>query len=307
MSGEQAQRDTKGDRLKQLRSFYHAARLKSISRAAERVFLSQPAVSRQVRTLEKELAVALFDRRGPRFFLTSAGEQLYHFVRPLVEGLDRLPDTFTEQYRGVASHDLHLAAGQSTATHVLPRFLKRFRERHPEIRINVRIADGRERMRWLRAYEVDVVFAAVDVPPPDIEFRPIFSSESVFITPEDHPLAGRESVEFAEAVAYPAVTHPASHYVTQVSDVILRQHGHSANAVLEVDGWNAIKLYVEAGVGISVVPDICVDEEDRVWSIPASRYFPSRVYGVLTRRDEIFSLAANWFIQIVDESPSDNS
>ena len=307
MSGEQAQRYTRGDWLKQLRSFCHVAHLKSISRAAERVSLGQPAVSRQVRMLEEKLAVALLDRRGPRIFLTSAGEQLYHFARPLVEGLDRLPDTFTEQYRGVASHDLHLAASQSTAAHMLPRFLKRFRERHPEIRINVRIDDGRERMRWLRAYEVDVVVAAVDVPPPDIGFRPIFSSESVFITPEDHPLAGRESVEFAEAVAYPMVTHPASHYIAQTSDIILRLHGHIANTILEVEGWNAIKLYVEAGVGISIVPDIHVHEEDRVWSIPASRYFPSRVYGVLTRRDEIFSLAASWFIQIVDELSSEHS
>ena len=307
MSGEQAQRYTRGDWLKQLRSFCHVAHLKSISRAAERVYLSQPAVSRQVRMLEEELAVALFDRRGPRIFLTSAGEQLYQLARPLVEQLDRLPDTFTEQYRNVASHELHLAAGQSTATHVLPRYLKRFRERHPEIRVNVRIADGRERMRWLRAYEVDVVFSAAGVPPPDIEFRPIFSSENVLITPEDHPLAGRESVEIAEAIAYPTVTHPASHYITQASDIILRQHGHIADTILEVEGWNVIKLYVEAGVGISVVPDICVYEEDRVWSIPASRYFPPRVYGVLTRRDKILSLAASWFIQIVDESPSEHS
>ena len=82
----------------------------------------------------------------------------------------------------------------------------------------------------------------------------------------------------------------------------MRRHGQVANTVLEVDGWNAIKEYVEAGVGISAVPDICLSERDRVWSIPASRYFPSRLYGVLTRRDDILSLAASWFIRVVDES-----
>ena len=304
MIGEETHPLPRRDRLKQLRAFCHAARLRSISRAAERIFLSQPAVSQQVRTLEEELAVTLFDRHGARIALTPAGERLYHVARPLVERLDRLPDTFTERFRGVASADLNVAAGQTTAVCMLPRYLKRFKERHPGVRVNVRVADGRERLRWLMAYEVDVAVAAVDVPPPEVEFHPLLSSEIVFITPEDHPLAGRPSVDLAEATAYPAVMHPASHYVSRITDVVLRQHGHVADSVLEVDGWHVIKQYVEAGVGISVVPDICLTEQDRVWSIPASRYFPPRVYGVLTRRDDIRSLAAEQFVLTVEEMAS---
>jgi DNA-binding transcriptional LysR family regulator len=266
------------------------------------MFASQPAVSQQVRTLEEELAVSLFERSGPRIALTPAGARLYQLASPLVEGVDRLPDTFIEQHHGVASGDLNVAAGQTTAAMVLPGYLREFRHRHPDVRINVRVADGRQRMRWLRAYEVDVVISAVDLPPPDLEFRPAFSSEIVFITPEDHPLAGRKTVDLSEMAAFPVVTHNASHYASEATDIILRQHGQAVNTVLEVDGWNVIKEYVEAGVGVSAIPDICLSERDRVWSIPASRYFPSRRYGVLTRRDDIRSLAADWFIQVIDQS-----
>ena len=184
---------------------------------------------------------------------------------------------------------------------LLPVYLKEFKRRHPEIRVNVRIGSGRERIRWLRAHEVDLVLVAVDVPPPDLEFRPILSSDFVFITPEDHPLAGRESVDIAEVAAYPAVTHTHSHYVGQTMDILMRVHGEVPNTVLEVDGWNVIKLHVAAGVGIAAVPDICVSEHDRIWSIPASRYFPSRLYGVLARRDEPLSLAAQWLMRLVEE------
>lgn len=302
MVGVEKRLHPRRDRLKQLRAFCHAARLRSISRAAEQIFASQPAVSQQVRTLEDELAVALFERSGPRIALTPAGARLYQIASPLVEGLDRLPDTFVEQHRGIASGSLNVAAGQTTAAMVLPDWLGKFRHRHPDIRVNVRIADGRQRIRWLRAYEVDVVLAAVDLPPPDLDFRPVFSSEIVFITPEDHPLAGRETVDLSEIAAFPAVTHNASHYASEVTDIIMRQHGQVANTVLEVDGWNAIKEYVEAGVGVSAIPDICISERDRVWSIPASQYFLSRIYGVLTRRDELLSLAASWFIRVVEES-----
>ena len=304
MAGDEKRPHPRRDRLKQLRAFCHAARLQSISRAAEHIFASQPAVSQQVRTLEEELAVSLFERSGPRIALTPAGARLYQLASPLVEGLDRLPDTFIEQHHGIASGVLNIAAGQTTAAMVMPDYLREFRQRHPDIRVNVRSADGRERMRWLRGYEVDVVLTAVDLPPPDLEFRPVFSSEMVFITPEDHPLAGRETVDIAEIAPFPAVTHHASHYASEVTDIIMRQHGQVANSVLQVDGWNAIKEYVEAGVGVSAIPDICLSERDRVWSIPASRYFPSRVYGVLTRRDELLPLAARWFIQVVDSSRS---
>ena len=291
------------DRLKQLRAFCSAARLQGISRAAEHVCLSQPAVSRLVRTLEKELAVELFERRGPRIALTLAGERLYRLATPLVEGMDRLPGAFTELHRGVASGDLDIAAGQTSAAFVLPGYLKRFHERYPGIRVNVRVGSGSERLKWLRAYEVDIVFSAVDAPPPDLEFHRLFSSGNVLITPEDHPLAGRESVDIHEAAPYPAIAHAPGQYIRQLGDLFLRQYGIVANVVLEVDGWNVIKLYVQAGLGISLVPDLCISDRDRVWSIPFDQYFPSRMYGTLRRRDDILSLAARQFMRIVDPSP----
>ena len=304
MAGDGKHHHPRRDRLKQLRAFCHAARLRSISRAAERIFASQPAVSQQVRTLEEELAVSLFERSGPRIALTPAGARLYQLASPLVEGIDRLPGTFIERHHGIASGALKVAAGETTAAMVLPDWLMAFRHRHPDVRVNVRTADGRQRLRWLRDYEVDVVLAAVDVPPPDLEFHPVFSSEIRFITPEDHPLAGRETVEIAEIAAFPAVTHNASHYMTESADVVVRQHGQAVNAVLQVDGWSVIKEYVEAGVGVSAIPEICLCERDRVWSIPASRYFPSRMYGMLTRRDDLLPLAASRFIQgVVQRAP----
>ena len=112
---------------------------------------------------------------------------------------------------------------------------------------------------------------------------------------------GRESVDFAEVAAYPAVTHTPAHYVGQSMDILMRVHGEIPNTVLRVNGWNVIKLHVEAGVGIAAVPDTCVSEHDRIWSIPAPpRFFPSRTYGVLDRRDDL-SLAAQWLIRLVEE------
>ena len=266
---------------------------------------SQPAVSLQVRTLEEELGVLLFERRGPRIALTRVGRSLYQLAMPLVEGMDRLPDTFAERHHGVVADVLRIGAGQTSAAYLLPKYLKEFRERYPEILVDVRTGTGQQRLEWLRDYELDVIVAAMDIPPSDVEFHPVFGSEPVLITPLDHPLAGRESVPIQETAAYPFVGHTSTHYVRQVAEVILRLHGVAPDVAVEVDGWGVITSYVAAGVGISFVPDLCLNEHDPLWKISFKDTIPNRRYGAITRRDGLLSRAASRFLQIIVPEGSD--
>lgn len=260
---------------------------------------SQPAVSLQVRTLEEELGVLLFERRGPRIALTRVGKSLYQLAMPLVEGMDRLPDTFAERHHGVVADVLRIGAGQTSAGHLLPKYLKEFRERYPEIRIEVRTGTGQQRLDWLRDYELDVVVAAMDIPPREVQFYPVFGSDPVLITPLDHPLAGRDSVAVEEIAAYPFVGHTSAQYVRQVAEVILRPHGVAPDVAVEVDGWGVITNYVAAGVGISFVPDLCLTDYDPVWKISFKGAIPQRGYGVITRRDGLLTQSAGRFLRIM--------
>src|SRR5262245_41614768 len=115
----------KNNRLQQLRGFCYAAQAGSISRAAERIFLSQPSVSLQVQALERELNVTLFERRGPKITLTPAGKLLYEQAWPLVEALDLLPNTFAARRGQVDTGRLDIAAGESTILYILPRYVAR--------------------------------------------------------------------------------------------------------------------------------------------------------------------------------------
>ena len=268
---------------------------------------SQPAVSLQVRTLEEELGVLLFERRGPRISLTGAGDSLYRLAKPLVEAMDRLPDSFAEQHHGVVSDVLRVGAGQTSAAYLLPRYLRRFREQYPESPIEVRTGTGRQRLDWLRNYELDLIVAAMDIPPSDVEFHPIYSSDPVLITPEDHPLAGRDSAGLEEVAVYPFVGHASTHYVRQVAEVILRLRGVSPDVVVEVDGWGVITNYVAAGVGISFVPDLCLTAQDRLWKISFKGAIPPRSYGAITRRDRLLTLAASRFFRILVSDSSQAS
>ena len=305
MAGDPQQLNQRRDRLKQLRAFCQAARFGSISRAAEQVLSSQPAVSTQIRALEEELGVQLFERRGPRITLSRIGRRLYRRAMPLVEGMDRLPDTFLEDQYSIASSDLLVGAGQISAAYVLPEFLMRFREANPDIRISVRTGTGQQRLGWLRNYEMDIVVAAMDTPPPDLEFHPILESELVLITPEDHPLAGRSSIGFQEASAYPVIWHTAEHDTRRAAEVIMRLHGVSPEVAVEVNGWGVILNYVQAGAGVAIVPDVCVTGRDRVSKVRFSDILPRRVYGAVTRRDGPVSLCARWLLQVMTTGERD--
>jgi DNA-binding transcriptional LysR family regulator len=260
---------------------------------------SQPAVSTQIRTLEEEIGVQLFERRGPRIALSRIGQRLYHLAMPLVEGMDRLPDTFSEEYYGVFSDDLRIGAGQVSAGYLLPEYLKRFRESYPGLRIDVKTGTGQQRLDWLRSHELDLIVAAMDVPPPDVEFHPVVESELVLITPEDHPLAGRDFVTLEEIGVYAFVGHTTGHYTRQIAEVVLRLRGVAPKVAAEVNGWGVIMNYVAAGVGISVVPDLCLTGHDRIRKVRFEGVVPRRKYGAITRRGGPLSLAASRFLDLM--------
>ena len=291
-------RDDRRDRLKQLRAFCHAARLGSITKAAERVYSSQPAVSLQIRSLEEELGVTLFVRSGPRIALTAAGRSLYRRALPLVEDLDRFPDTFAEQFRNLAG-PLRIAAGETASSCLLPRYVGAFNERHANAEISVRVGSGRECLSWLRGYEVDMVFVAMDVEPPDLEFRLLFTSPYELITPEGHPLAELARAGPHDLKGHPQVAHTRQSYIRAYGEMYLRQQGVVANIVVDVDGWEAIRDYVQAGLGIALVPTLCLTERDHVCRIPYEDALPPRRYGCVTRRERIAPLSVQRFLEIL--------
>ena len=288
------------DRLKQLRAFCEAARHGSISRAAERIGASQPAVSMQVRALEDELGVSLFERRGPRIALTRVGRSLYHAAVPVVEGLARLPALFAEARDGAAPRSLRVGAGQTSASCLLPAPLERFRARHPGARIEVRTGTGRERLEWLRRFELDAAVGVVDARAPGVEFHHLRTSTMVLATPPDHPLAERAHPVEPEALnrlAFIAPT-PAQH-ARRLQDLLMQVHGVTARVMVEVDGWGAILNHVAAGAGVAFVPDVSVAASERVATVAVNALPVHRVYGIAVRRERLMSLAARRFLEVL--------
>jgi DNA-binding transcriptional LysR family regulator len=292
----------KHNRLQQLRGFCYAAQTLSVSKAAERMFLSQPSVSLQIQALEREFKTKLFERRGPRISLTPDGKTLYEIGAPLVEAIDSLDDAFAARRGGVETGRLDIAAGESTTLYLLPQFVQRFAEKHPGIELKLHNVTGRDGLAMVRSDEVDFAVGSMLELREDIEYQPMFTYDPMLIVGLNHPLAKRKRVTLSDVAPYPLIL-PPSHLTTwRVVDYAFSQHNLNYKVKMEAGGWEVIKKYVALGMGISIVTSICLTGEEHLVSLPLARYFPKRTYGLVIRKGKFLSPAAQRFVELMQEA-----
>ena len=291
----------KGDRLKPLRAFCQTARLGSVSRAAEALFLSQPAVTLQLQALERDFGARLLERSGRRITLTREGQELYELARPLVEGLDGLDAAFHDRIRGLDAGELHVAAGSSTILYLLPKIVEAFKAQHPEIRLSLHNVTGASGLELLRSDGVDLAVGSMLDVPADLDYAPVYRFEPMLITPRDHPLATKAELQLSDLSPYGLILPPQRLTTYRLVDLVFQQNRVPYTVALEVGGWEVIKQYVAMGLGISIVTAICLTETDRTRLAARSlaQYFPSRSYGVVVRRSRHLSAQARAFVELI--------
>ena len=291
----------KGNLLKHLRAFIQTARSGSVSAAAEKLFLSQPSVSQQIRLLEDGLGRTLFERHGPQIQLSPAGKALLEMARPLVDRLDALPDDFARRYGSLDSGEVRIAAGESTIMHLLPTLLMRFRRMHPGIFVHLHNVTGADGLGLIRGDDVDFAVGSMLEVPPDIDYRPIYHFNPALIMSPDHPLARRRRITLADISPHGLILPPSRLTTYQLIDLVFQKHGLPFRVTLEVGGWEVIKRYVSLGMGISIVTSICLTAADRerLRIRDMSDYFPPRSYGVVMRRGGYLSPQAERFVDLM--------
>ncbi|RZA17194.1 MAG: LysR family transcriptional regulator [Lysobacteraceae bacterium] len=291
----------KGSRLKPLRAFCQVARLGSVSRAAEALYLSQPAVTLQLQALERELGVRLLERSGKRLTPTREGELLYEMAKPLVEGLDGLAAQFREQVRGLDAGELNVAAGSSTILYLLPGIVDAFRRHHADVRLSLHNVTGAGGLDLLRSDAVDLAVGSMLDVPADLSYAPVYRFEPMLIMPPDHPLARKRDLSLEDLSPYGLILPPKRLTTYRLVDLVFQQNRVPYTVALEVGGWEVIKQYVAMGLGISIVTAICLTDADRqrLAARSLARWFPSRSYGIVMRKGKFLSAQARAFVDLI--------
>jgi DNA-binding transcriptional LysR family regulator len=241
--------------LDQLQTFLLLARCGSFTHAAAELHLSQPAVSRHIQKLERELGVTLLTRRRGRVELSPAGERVRSYAEEVVGGHVRLLADLAEQPSRLAG-ELRIVASTTPGEFLVPGLVSAFTTSHPRVSPRIQIADSTEVVAQLRSRNADVGFSGVKLPGRDLVHRPIATDEIVLAVPPLHPFASRTSVELSELAGQPFLTRESGSGTHLSFLALLAEHGLEVppyRSVMVLSNTAAIVSAVGNGYGIGFV------------------------------------------------------
>lgn len=272
----------RGDPVRLLRAFAQVARLGSVSRAAEALGLSQPAVSLQLQALAREHGVVLLERSGRRLVPTAAGEALLGLARPLVDGIDGLGIALKARLQAQAPTALSVAAGSVALRRLLPPLA----EGWPAATLSCRNAGGTAALELLRDGSVALAIGSWLDLPGDIEFLPLLHSPACLVVPASHPLARLERPAPSDLAGHALVLPAGRRTTRQLVDLPYGRLGLPLVVGGEAGDWEAVMQLVALGQGITISNRLAVErgQDARVASRPLPDVFPARPYGIAIRR-----------------------
>lgn len=245
--------------LKQLQLFDAVARLGSVTRAAEQRFLTQPAVSIQLKKLEEIVGLELFEQVGRNVFLTDAGDTLLQHARAVLEEYEAL-EAAADELKGLRRGQLRIST-VTTVSYFSPILLRSFCYRHPGIAVSVGVANRQELLHQLAENTVDM--AIMGQPPQDdrLSADPFLDNPLVIVAPPTHPLAGKKSVPLHRLAQEVFLMREPGSGTRSAMRRFFAEHGVNITSSIEVSGADGLKQSVQAGLGLALTSRDAVELE----------------------------------------------
>lgn len=289
--------------IQQLKGFLAVARFNNFTIAAQKTHRTQPTISLQVKALEEELGVKLFERLGPKKVrLTAEGRILQDLVASVVEDLENVKTRFDEA-RGVFSRSsVKIVTQRSVMVSLLPNIIKRFKQVYPECQITVLNRSREEILRLLEEGEADVgITSSVTNIPPNLNYRAFARFNRILIATKKHPISEQKNITIEELAKYPLILPARESHTRKIIDRLFAEKGLNYDLTMEVVGRDAIKTYVGMNLGISIITDYYISPADKktLFVKNLSRLLGKSEMGVLTRKGKFLSDPVREFINLI--------
>jgi DNA-binding transcriptional LysR family regulator len=281
-----------------LKTFYYVAVNKSFRKASLSLYVSEGAISHQIKDLESRLEKKLFERSNKKTVLTPDGANLFSLIAPIIERLENVVDEFQEK-SGVLRGEIKIASFEAMLLHIFPTYLDQFRNEFPECEIRLFSVSGRQIRSMILSGEVDLGFGSVENLPEKIVGRELWQFDRYIITPLGHPLSKKKQMTIHDVARYPIVMPDKEGTSGQALDAKLRAHNPNLKVTVETGNWEVVMKYVELGFGVSTVPAICENakDNDRIYLRPSSDILGYSRYGILLKKGKYITPAARALIR----------
>lgn len=282
--------------IRQLQVFESVARHLSHSRAAAELFLSQPAVSMQLKQLEQVVGLPLFEQVGKKLHLTAAGKELLRYARSMLQLMQEMEAVFGEM-KGLERGQLNIAA-VSTANYFMPQLLAKFIQAHPKLQVSLSVANRDAVIKQLADNIADL--AIMGQPPEGTEMRAEAFMENplVVIAAPSHPLAHAKNIQPRQLAKETFLLREKGSGTRGVVERFFASHKLALPAHMEMDTNEAIKQSVQAGMGIGIISRHGIElelETRRLVVLDVDRFPIVRHWYIVQRKDKRPSVAAQEF------------
>jgi len=287
--------------LAQLEVFLTVTRERQFSRAAEKLYRTQSAVSQSIHKLEQEIGEPLFDRSSRDGLLTDAGRVLQEYAERLLNLRSDAQEALVE-LRELHKGKLAIAANEFTALYLLP-VLAEFRRLHPMIKITVQRALGSHIPDDVLRHNSELGVLTYDPQEPQLHSVVVYFDELIFVVPPRHPLAGEQQVSIRQLGAESFVAHIVSSPYREKVIEAFKRHKTPLHMDIELPTLQAIKRFVAMGNGVALVPEISVENElarGELVRIPVRELRLHRKLRLIYRKSASLSHAARAFLKVAE-------
>lgn len=287
--------------LNLLRVFHTVARLQSFTRAAEALFLTQPGISKHVKSLEDYYGTRLFDRLGKKVVLTQAGENLFPTIDRIFHLLDR-SEKEIDDLKGMRSGELRVGASVTIGIYLLPGILQEFQKFHPGIRVSLDIALNRQIVERILDNAVDIGLLGAPETDERLSVTPFFKDELVVIVPADRAWAARDAIRPFDLLGERFIFSQQGSGTRAIIEERLRQAGVVLTNTIEFGHTEAVKKAVEAGLGVSILSRSTIVNEEKLGSIRSialSDVDLCRNFYFAHRKDKYLTRLVRTFLQFI--------
>jgi len=286
--------------IRRLEVFCKVVELKSFTRAAEAVLLSQPTVSEHIRLLEESVGEKLLDRLGREILPTGAGEILYRYARRIIHLRDEAQQSI-DQYRGRLSGHLTLGASTIPGTYLLPKLLESFHEHHRHVRLTLQIGGSGQVADDVLHGQIELGIIGSPNPDGKLETQKIPGDELLLALPANHRWHHRATVSPAELLQEPFIQREPGSGTRQVTEEILSAEGIAPgrlNVVAEMGSSEAVRQGVKSGIGVAILSSLAIEEDlnnGSLASITLEGFHFERSFYLVQRRNRHLSPLAQAF------------
>ncbi len=239
------------------------ADLKSFSKAADDLFITQPTVSGHILTLEQSLSLRLFDRLGREARLTKAGEVFLLYATKILTSRKDLLNALSEFSRGIRG-ELSLGASTIPGEYLLPKLMSGFKKEHPNFILAIKIADTKEIVQYMLQGNVELGMTGAKLNHSSLQYEKYEEDEIIIVGPSDHPLTKKRRVNFDDLSREPWIIREEGSGTQMAVEKALRKKGWSLkqlNVVMEMGSTSSVKEGVKARLGLAFISKRAADEE----------------------------------------------